>query len=786
MTDKLSGSQLGKYQIQASLGKGGMGMVYIGYDPQLDRQVAIKVLAPHLVWEEGFVERFLREARAAARIKHANIVTVFDVGQEQDHLYFVMEYLEGQTLAAYIRQRGALPIDEVLSILHPLADALDYAHQHGLVHRDIKPGNIMIGNGLRVTLTDFGIARAAEETRLTTTGTLMGTPEYMSPEQAWGEEVGHKTDLYSLAIVAYEMLSGRVPFSGTTPHAVLYKQIHEPPPPIRDSRPDLPEGVEAVLTRALDKTPEKRYGTTQAFVDELEAALTSRLEMPPEEAPTQLVAGEMDAQPQDEPTQLVAPAEAVPTSTEPAATPLRKKVTAKRRVPVLFWVLGALGALAILAGVVGIIWFSAGDADKPTPATSTEATVAATQAVSQPTATRSVARPPIVGEPPCNDPAGCVVIGPEAPIVIGFMLPLSGERGDLGVAAVHGIEIAVERKQHILGHPIEVAAEDSVCEAEGAQRAAEALASNPEIVAIIGSSCPGADYGPVERLCRESIPVISPSSIAPELTAPDRPDEFRCFLRAAAVEDPRAESAAEFSWSNGVRRVATIQDDGTLSDNMVQRFTRRFQELGGEIVAQEALGPDNPELSPRFLERMLEAEPQLIYLPVHVEKGAGIANLVREIPELQHVELMGADSMFTPRYLAAAGEAAVGTLLSAPDIEAVGPGYVEFLLVYEETFGEPPRAPLCAPAHDASLMIFSAVEDVAQRLDNGTLIIGRQALLERLFATRRLPGITGVLTCSPTGDCGRFSTAIYEIVNPDPANWHPGVTPDSNPRRIWP
>ena len=309
MTDNLVGKQLGKYQIQAALGKGGMGMVYIGYDPLLDRKVAIKVLAPHLVWEEGFVERFLREARAAARIKHPNIVTVYDVGQEQEQFYFVMEYLEGQTLADHIRQRGPLPPEEVLSILHPLADALDYAHQHGLVHRDIKPANIIVGDGRRVTLTDFGIARAAQETRLTTTGTIMGTPEYMSPEQAWGEEVGNGTDLYSLAVVAYEMLSGQVPFSGTTPHAVLYKQIHEPPPPIRESRPDLPAGVETVLARALDKEPGKRYGTTAAFVGELDSALAGKLPATPEETPTLLIAAEEaplpPTPPEEEPTLLL-------------------------------------------------------------------------------------------------------------------------------------------------------------------------------------------------------------------------------------------------------------------------------------------------------------------------------------------------------------------------------------------------------------------------------------------------------------------------------------------------
>jgi serine/threonine protein kinase len=269
MSDELVGSQLGKYEIRAEIGRGGMGTVYLGYDPLLDRRVAIKVLAPHLVWEQGFVERFLREARAAARLKHPSVVTIYDVGQEGSHYYFVMEYIEGQTLAQVIRQRGAMSPAEVTAILRPLADALDQAHRQGLVHRDIKPGNIMVGPAGQVMLTDFGIARAAQEVRLTTTGTLVGTPEYMSPEQARGEAVDSRTDQYSLGVVAYEMLSGKVPFGGTTPHGVLYKQIHEPLPPIRQERPDLPAGAQTVLQQGLAKEPGQRYATVTAFAEAL-------------------------------------------------------------------------------------------------------------------------------------------------------------------------------------------------------------------------------------------------------------------------------------------------------------------------------------------------------------------------------------------------------------------------------------------------------------------------------------------------------------------------------------
>ena len=274
--------RLGKYEVQAEIGRGGMGIVYRGYDSLLDRPVAIKVLAPHLVWEPGFVERFLREARTAARLKHAGIVAIYDVGQQGNDYYIVMEYLEGQTLSNLIRQQGALPTGQALAILQPLAAALDFAHQQGLVHRDVKPSNVVVHPGGHVTLTDFGVARAAHETRLTTTGALVGTPQYMSPEQAQGEEVDHRTDIYSLGVVAYETLAGQGPFDATTPHAVLHRVIYDPPPPVRARHPDLPPEIDDVLATALAKEPASRYQTAGEFVGDLEAAVTGRPARPRE------------------------------------------------------------------------------------------------------------------------------------------------------------------------------------------------------------------------------------------------------------------------------------------------------------------------------------------------------------------------------------------------------------------------------------------------------------------------------------------------------------------------
>jgi len=359
MNSELIGTRVGKYEIQAELGRGGMGAVYRGYDEMLDRSVAVKVLAPHLVWEKEFVERFVREARAAAKLKHPNIVTIHDVGQEGGWYYFVMEYLEGRTLTDLIQDRGPMGVEEALRVLRPLADALDYAHHRGLVHRDVKPGNVIVDPAGPVTLTDFGIVRAAQETRLTATGTIVGTPEYMSPEQAKGLAVGAHSDQYSLAVVAYEMLSGQVPFEAESTLALLHKIAYDPPPPLHQARPDLPVEMEQVLVKALAKEPGDRYATVSAFVDALERASSAakvgeavpapQVVAPSAGGPTRLVG------PQEIPAPKAAPPPGQPAvpAVSPASpqAPAARPAPVRRRVPVWAW---AVVALVVVAGIVGL------------------------------------------------------------------------------------------------------------------------------------------------------------------------------------------------------------------------------------------------------------------------------------------------------------------------------------------------------------------------------------------------------------------------------------------------
>jgi len=269
----LVGRKLGNYEIIDEIGRGGMAVVYRAYQRSLNRHVAIKVLAPQLSVDQQFVERFQREARAAAGLRHPHVVVIHDVAQEQGIYYIVMEYLEGRSLKELIQAEQSLSPERATRIVEQVASALDYAHEQGFVHRDIKPANIIVDKNDHVTLTDFGIAKAASETQhLTRTGMLIGTPEYMSPEQAEGGTVDHRTDLYALGVVLYQMLTGRAPFHSTTPHATLHAVIYEPPPPVRQLRPSLSPAIESVVMRSISKQPASRYQSGSDMVAALRAA----------------------------------------------------------------------------------------------------------------------------------------------------------------------------------------------------------------------------------------------------------------------------------------------------------------------------------------------------------------------------------------------------------------------------------------------------------------------------------------------------------------------------------
>ena len=269
-----------QYLIENEIGRGGMAVVYRAVDTRLNRTVAIKVLPPDVAFNPAVRERFIREAQTAAQLNHPNIVPIYSVDESDAGglVYFVMAYVEGESLGIRLSREGLWPVDRAVRVLRDVADALAYAHAHGVVHRDIKPDNILIERASgRPMVTDFGIARAAAgETRLTVTGVAVGTPAYMSPEQALGErEIDGRSDLYSLAVVGYHMLTGETPFKAVNTPAMLVKHVSERPRPVRDRRPDVPAYLAVAIDRALSKRPEDRWTDAAEFRDALDGAQTT-------------------------------------------------------------------------------------------------------------------------------------------------------------------------------------------------------------------------------------------------------------------------------------------------------------------------------------------------------------------------------------------------------------------------------------------------------------------------------------------------------------------------------
>jgi serine/threonine-protein kinase len=262
----------GRYHVKKLLGAGGMGVVFLADDLSLDRTVAIKVLPAELSSDKKVVARFRREAKTAASLDHPGIIPVLSVESAEDLHYFVMKYVSGRTLDTVLRERRALRISFAMQVLRDAAAALAHAHQNGVVHRDVKPANIMLEDDDRVILTDFGISKvtttsseATTAARLTDLGMVVGTPHYMAPEQALGQTVDGRTDQYALAVVGFEMLAGRVPFDDVTPHAIIQQHINAAPPELATLRPDAPPHVLDTINRALMKAPSNRFWTMEEF-----------------------------------------------------------------------------------------------------------------------------------------------------------------------------------------------------------------------------------------------------------------------------------------------------------------------------------------------------------------------------------------------------------------------------------------------------------------------------------------------------------------------------------------
>jgi len=350
------GKTIGKVRIEKLLARGGMAEVYLGTHLNLERPVAVKLLHSYIEEEPALLERFQREAKVVASLRHPNIVQIYDFDSADGHPYIVMEYLKGPTLAMYLRnlhqRKKRIPFDQVASLLNKLTSALDYAHEQGVIHRDIKPSNIVLHNiadevpldspltnGVEAIVTDFGLVRIVNAATQTASGLVSGTPAYMSPEQARGDQVDHRTDIYSLGAVLYEMLAGRVPFEADNTVTILHMHLHTPPPPI----PGIPAKVQAVIERALRKNPDDRYRTSRDMAIDFYLAIDMITQAEMIRGPYSLSSAPLDAP-------VALPPKPSPTVPEPTPKPARSRAwIGMGLISLVFLFLVAVGGYRLLS-----------------------------------------------------------------------------------------------------------------------------------------------------------------------------------------------------------------------------------------------------------------------------------------------------------------------------------------------------------------------------------------------------------------------------------------------------
>ena len=354
--EDLTGRQFGHYQIVAPLGEGGMAAVYKAYQPSMERHVAVKVLPRHMATSEEFLTRFRREAKLLAHLQHPNILPVFDYGEADNYPYIVMPFVPSGTLADHLTGEH-LPLIKVRRIMTQIGDALAYAHARGMIHRDIKPSNVLMDESGNCLLTDFGLARMVESSsKITSTGTVLGTPAYMSPEQGTGSEIDHRSDIYSLGVILYEAVTGRIPYNAETPIAIVFKHIQDPLPSARKLNPNLPESIELILLKALAKNPEDRYQKMEDFVHAIQMAVsdTVPLESLPSKKPKEEVAKVVETE--SKPTvskEAPQPISEPNSNVAPTVEDIQPAKASKKKIPVLkiIWAVGKrIFTLAIILG----------------------------------------------------------------------------------------------------------------------------------------------------------------------------------------------------------------------------------------------------------------------------------------------------------------------------------------------------------------------------------------------------------------------------------------------------
>jgi branched-chain amino acid transport system substrate-binding protein len=385
---------------------------------------------------------------------------------------------------------------------------------------------------------------------------------------------------------------------------------------------------------------------------------------------------------------------------------------------------------------------------------------------------------------PVTDDIGVVVIPKNAPIQIGGYWVLSGADTALGTDAKRAVEIAIkEIGGKLVGHPIKLNAEDSLCNAEGGQTAATKLAANPNTVIVIGPSCSSEATPAAPILWKAGITSIGSSPTAPALTLPTRKPEYDGFVRTVYSDIDQGRADAKYVHDVLKKQsVVTVHDGSPYAQQLSVEMAKNFEALGGKVLSREAVAPTDVDMHP-LLTRVATEKPDVVYFPIFVAAAGQILRQAKEVPGLEKVTLLGSSALMAPDMIEAARDAVVGFRFTYPDVspEAMGKGYPDFLEAYKKAYGEGPIAGYHANGYDGAQLAFKAITQVAKTDSNGVTYIGRKALRDAVFSIK-FEGLSGPIACDPYGECAQFKPAVYEYTNADPKTFKIG----ENPKKIWP
>lgn len=775
------GDSIGRYHILEPLGEGGMASVFKAYDTRLERDVAIKFLRTELFGSavlEQLFKRFEREAKALARLSHFHIVKIHDYGDYENTPYLVMEYVPGGTL----KSRMGKPMDwrEAIELILPVARALEYAHRHGVLHRDVKPSNILITEGGEPLLSDFGIAKileSGESQAITGTGVGIGTPEYMAPEQGLAKEIDARTDVYSLGIVLYEMVTGRKPYLADTPTAVLIKQIHDPLPNPKGFAPELPESVERILVKALAKQPENRYANMEEFAhamerlvkdqpEEAQAAETVVVEWRPKlsEQPATIISQPVSEKAVEEPAaplpheeSEVPAAEAQPAEPPHAEAPVEQPAALSPKKRWNRWWLAA-PILMVAAAAVGLaLWLIPPSPASPTPPAPTFTFVPPSPV---PTKITEPTPLPVIAKPSAGEP-----------LKIGVIAPFSGNQVVYGASAEKGILLAVEQwnsRGGVLDRPVLAVTADDGCGPDMAVAAATRLIDEEKVKFIVGAVCSRASI-PVARMVNlRGVIQITAASTNPEVTVDENGNVRPFSFRACLVDPFQGHVAARFAFEDlkAKRAFVVFEQNDSYEVGLGEAFAAHFRNLGGTYTQTMTYTAGQQDLS-EILKQIDDVRPDVIYLPALVGEVNYFINQARA--HGIKAPFIGADGWASPELDLKITQ---GSFFTTHYWEGdPRPEVVEFRNAFGERFKDEQGKPIipdsfAALSYDATNLLLQAITN-ANSTDPGVV---RKALEEIKFQ-----GITGSIIFDKQHNPEK--PAVILAVTPDGVRFERQVMP---------